>query len=98
MKVAQADLPDVLEKFRGTFETIWENPEFEPFAPGESTPVALVGGGFAYNCRRCLVHTILTNVCGRQPSGFSEQYNAALAGLCVSTTLRPSSSRIDASH
>lgn len=31
MKVTQADLPHVLDKFRGTFETLWEDAEFEPF-------------------------------------------------------------------
>lgn len=31
MKVTQADLPHVLDKFRGTFETLWEDREFERF-------------------------------------------------------------------
>ncbi len=31
VKAGQADLPHVLEKFGGTFETLWESGEFEPF-------------------------------------------------------------------
>lgn len=34
VKAGQADLPHVLEKFGGTFETLWESAEFEPFDPG----------------------------------------------------------------
>lgn len=33
IKAAAADLPQVLERFRGTFETLWNDPEFEPFDP-----------------------------------------------------------------
>jgi superfamily II DNA or RNA helicase/HKD family nuclease len=31
VKVSAADLPAVIAKFRGTFETLWNDPEFEPF-------------------------------------------------------------------
>ena len=31
IKASAADLPDVLRKFRGTFEALWNDPEFEPF-------------------------------------------------------------------
>lgn len=33
VKVAQADLPHVLDKFRGAFETLWQEGEFEPYDP-----------------------------------------------------------------
>jgi superfamily II DNA or RNA helicase/HKD family nuclease len=33
VKVAQADLPHVLDKFRGAFETLWQEGEFEPHDP-----------------------------------------------------------------
>ncbi|MFN3483938.1 MAG: DEAD/DEAH box helicase family protein, partial [Planctomycetota bacterium] len=33
MKVTQADLPHVLEVFRGAFESFWNDPEFESFDP-----------------------------------------------------------------
>lgn len=33
VKAGQADLPHVLAKFTGTFETLWESGEFEPFDP-----------------------------------------------------------------
>jgi hypothetical protein len=31
VKASAADLPAVVEKFRGTFETLWNDPEFEAF-------------------------------------------------------------------
>ncbi|MBI2392021.1 MAG: DUF3427 domain-containing protein [Deltaproteobacteria bacterium] len=31
VKVCAADLPHVIEKFAGTFESLWNDPEFEPF-------------------------------------------------------------------
>jgi superfamily II DNA or RNA helicase len=31
VKVAQADMPHVLDKFRGAFESLWESREFEPY-------------------------------------------------------------------
>jgi superfamily II DNA or RNA helicase/HKD family nuclease len=31
VKIAAADLPHVLEKFSGTFDTLWEDPEFERY-------------------------------------------------------------------
>ena len=31
MKVCAADLPHVIHKFQGTFEALWNDPEFEPF-------------------------------------------------------------------
>lgn len=31
VKVSAADLPAVIDKFRGTFETLWNDPEFEPY-------------------------------------------------------------------
>ena len=37
VKVGQADLPHVLEKFSGTFETLWESGEFEPFNPASES-------------------------------------------------------------
>ena len=35
VKVAQADLPHVLDKFRGAFETLWEEGEFERYDPSD---------------------------------------------------------------
>jgi len=31
VKVCAADLPHVIEKFEGTFDSLWNDPEFEPF-------------------------------------------------------------------
>lgn len=33
VKVCSADLPQVIEKFEGTFEGLWNDPEFEPYDP-----------------------------------------------------------------
>lgn len=33
VKVAAADLPHVIQKFDGTFQTLWTDPEFEPYRP-----------------------------------------------------------------
>jgi len=33
VKVCAADLPDVIDKFAGTFETLWLDPEFEAYDP-----------------------------------------------------------------
>lgn len=33
LKATCADMPAVIEKFRGTFETLWCDPEFEPYDP-----------------------------------------------------------------
>ncbi len=33
VKIAAADLPHVIEKFSGTFNTLWEDPEFERYSP-----------------------------------------------------------------
>lgn len=33
MKVAALDLPHVIDKFAGTFETLWADPEFERYDP-----------------------------------------------------------------
>src|SRR5690606_28414226 len=33
VKVTATDLPDVVAKFEGTFESLWNDPEFEPFDP-----------------------------------------------------------------
>jgi superfamily II DNA or RNA helicase len=35
MKVAEVDLPHVIEKFRGAFDSLWEDAEFEPFCPDD---------------------------------------------------------------
>lgn len=36
VKAAAGDLPGVLEKFRGAFETLWNDAEFEPFDPASA--------------------------------------------------------------
>jgi superfamily II DNA or RNA helicase/HKD family nuclease len=36
VKVCADDLPHVIEKFEGTFETLWADPEFEPYDPGRA--------------------------------------------------------------
>ncbi|MGN6107432.1 MAG: DUF3427 domain-containing protein [Kofleriaceae bacterium] len=33
VKVCAADLPHVIEQFEGTFDTLWSEPEFEPYRP-----------------------------------------------------------------
>lgn len=33
LKASAADLPDVIDKFQGTFETLWQDVEFEPYRP-----------------------------------------------------------------
>lgn len=35
MKVCKADLPHVIGTFAGTFETLWRDPEFEAYDPGD---------------------------------------------------------------
>ena len=40
VKLTAADLPDVIGKFAGTFETLWADPEFETFAPDDADQVA----------------------------------------------------------
>jgi superfamily II DNA or RNA helicase/HKD family nuclease len=35
VKVCAADLPQVIEKFEGTFESLWEDPEFEAYDPNQ---------------------------------------------------------------
>jgi superfamily II DNA or RNA helicase len=37
VKVAQADMPHVLDKFRGAFESLWEEGEFEPYDPADES-------------------------------------------------------------
>jgi superfamily II DNA or RNA helicase/HKD family nuclease len=37
VKLCAADLPHVIEKFAGTFETLWQDPEFEPYDPKDTT-------------------------------------------------------------
>lgn len=37
MKASEADLRHVVEMFRGSFDSLWEDPEFEPIAPGNET-------------------------------------------------------------
>ncbi len=36
VKVCAADLPDVIQKFEGTFEGLWNDAEFEPFDPSSN--------------------------------------------------------------
>jgi hypothetical protein len=33
VKLCAADLPHVTSKFAGTFETLWQDAEFEPYDP-----------------------------------------------------------------
>ncbi len=37
VKACAADMPDVIEKFKGTFESLWNDSEFEPFRPHEES-------------------------------------------------------------
>lgn len=37
IKACAADLPHVIEKFKGTFEGLWHDPEFERFDPADET-------------------------------------------------------------
>jgi HKD family nuclease len=36
VKVCAADLPHVIEQFEGTFDTLWNEPEFEPYSPEDA--------------------------------------------------------------
>ncbi len=36
VKVCAADLPQVIDKFQGTFDSLWEEPEFEAYDPGHA--------------------------------------------------------------
>ncbi|MBA3821467.1 MAG: DEAD/DEAH box helicase family protein, partial [Deltaproteobacteria bacterium] len=36
VKVCAADLPHVIEQFEGTFETLWNEEEFEPYSPDDA--------------------------------------------------------------
>ncbi len=36
VKVCEADLPQVIEKFQGTFDSLWEDPEFEAYDPNSA--------------------------------------------------------------
>lgn len=36
VKVAGADMPHVVDKFRGAFESLWEEGEFEPYDPSDA--------------------------------------------------------------
>lgn len=36
VKVCAADLPHVIEQFEGTFDTLWNEPEFEPYSPDDA--------------------------------------------------------------
>ena len=36
VKVCAADLPHVIEQFEGTFDTLWSEPEFEPYSPDDA--------------------------------------------------------------
>lgn len=35
LKVTTQEIPHILEKFKSTFETYWESPEFESYSPGD---------------------------------------------------------------
>ena len=37
VKLCAADLPHVIDKFEGTFETLWQDPEFEDYDPRNDT-------------------------------------------------------------
>lgn len=37
VKVSAGDLPHVIDKFAGTFETLWADPEFEPYDPADAS-------------------------------------------------------------
>lgn len=36
VKACAADMPEVVEKFKGTFESLWNDREFEQFVPGDA--------------------------------------------------------------
>ncbi|MBL8214146.1 MAG: DUF3427 domain-containing protein [Bryobacterales bacterium] len=37
VKLSQAETPHVLERFRGAFDSLWADPEFEPFHPDDES-------------------------------------------------------------
>ncbi|MCW5808187.1 MAG: DUF3427 domain-containing protein [Deltaproteobacteria bacterium] len=60
VKVCAADLAHVIDKFEGTFETLWADPEFEDYSPDDAAQrarlgAALVGEGARTDEDRFLV-------------------------------------------
>jgi len=47
VKACAADLPHVIEKFRGTFESLWNDSEFEPFNPQDEVSRARLRAALA---------------------------------------------------
>jgi superfamily II DNA or RNA helicase/HKD family nuclease len=47
VKLCAADLPHVIDKFGGTFETLWADPEFEPYSPADEAQRARLRAALA---------------------------------------------------
>ena len=47
VKVCAADLPHVIEQFAGTFDTLWSEPEFEPYSPDDAAQRARLAAALA---------------------------------------------------
>lgn len=47
VKICAADLPHVIDKFAGTFETLWADPEFERYAPDDAAQRARLRAALA---------------------------------------------------
>lgn len=47
VKLCAADLPHVIDKFAGTFETLWADPEFERYAPDDDAQRARLRAALA---------------------------------------------------
>ena len=47
MKACAADLPHVIEKFKGTFDSLWNDSEFEPFNPQDEASRARLRSALA---------------------------------------------------
>jgi len=50
VKVCAADLPHVIEKFQGTFDALWHDPEFEPYDPRSEADIERLRA--ALRCQR----------------------------------------------
>jgi superfamily II DNA or RNA helicase/HKD family nuclease len=70
VKVCAADLPRVIEKFEGTFDSLWEDPEFEAYDPNQEEGRARLRS--ALGAERSGSHTP-TSLVSLRPLPFQEE-------------------------
>jgi superfamily II DNA or RNA helicase/HKD family nuclease len=70
VKVCAADLPQVIEKFEGTFDSLWEDPEFEPYDPTRGEARARLAA--ALGAERSGT-SLLTSLVALRPLPFQEE-------------------------